>query len=149
MPTISLEAVQERYTAARSRVARRIILCAGTGCLANGALAVHQRLTELTRARGLNVTVTLDTEGGHAHDREQSESAEYDLLVSSSGCQGFCQVGPLLSIEPDGILYVRVGADDVDDIVTETLEGGRVVERLLYEDPRSGERKRGHDAISF
>lgn len=149
MSTISLESVGERYTAARNRVARRIILCAGTGCLANGALAVHERLTELTRDRGLNVTVKLDTEHGHAHDGEESPHAAYDLLVSNSGCQGFCQVGPLLSIEPDGILYVRVGVADVDDIVTETLEGGRVVERLLYEDPGTGERKRGHGAISF
>ncbi|MFP4565191.1 MAG: NADH-ubiquinone oxidoreductase-F iron-sulfur binding region domain-containing protein [Spirochaetaceae bacterium] len=151
MATISLEAVQERYSAARDRVTRRIIVCAGTGCLANGALAVHERLLELTRARGLNVTVKLDTEHEHpgARGPETPADGAYDLLLSNSGCQGFCQVGPLVSIEPEGILYVRVSAADAEDIVGETLEGGRIVERLLYEDPRTGERKLGHASISF
>jgi NADH-quinone oxidoreductase subunit F len=149
MPTISLESVQKRYACARDRVSRRVIVCAGTGCLANGALEVHERLLELTEARGLAVTVKLDSEHIHDHGENGGNGRGYDLLVSNSGCQGFCQVGPLLSVEPDGILYVRVKPEDVEEIVSETLEAGRAVERLLYEDPRTGERKRGHGAISF
>jgi NADH-quinone oxidoreductase subunit F len=149
MPTISLESVQKQYADAREQVTRRIIVCAGTGCLANGALEVHERLLELTEARGLSVTVTLDTEHSHSHPGNGTTAGGWDLLVSNSGCQGFCQVGPLLAVEPDGILYVRVKPDDIEEIVTETLEAGRPVERLLYEDPRTGERKRGHGAISF
>ena len=69
--------------------------------------------------------------------------------VSKSGCQGFCQMGPLVTIEPDGILYTKVKPDDVDEIVETTLQGTQVVERLLYVDPASGVHCRGQADIPF
>ena len=63
--------------------------------------------------------------------------------MSKSGCQGFCQMGPLVTIEPDGILYTKVKPSDVDEIVDSTLLENRVVERLLYVDPTTGEHCRG------
>ncbi|MFW5712469.1 MAG: NADH-ubiquinone oxidoreductase-F iron-sulfur binding region domain-containing protein [Spirochaetota bacterium] len=143
MATIDIEAMGTAYVRAYQKVNRRIIVCAGTGCIANGALEVYERLKTVAAECGVSVTVSLDHESQHQHP----EGA--DLLLSQSGCQGFCQVGPLLSVEPDGILYVHVSADDVEEIVEETLMAGRPVERLLYEDPRTSTHRRGYDQIDF
>ena len=58
-------------------------------------------------------------------------------------------MGPLVSIEPDGILYTKVKAEDVDEIIEETLVNGRVVERLLYVEPSSGTVCKGQHEIPF
>ena len=93
---------------------RRVVICAGTGCMANGAMKVLAALREQAEAQGLDLAVELDFEDKHAHDG----------LLTKSGCQGFCQMGPLLSIEPDNILYCKVRPGDVAEIVRETLMGG-------------------------
>jgi len=111
---------------------RRVILCAGTGCMANGAMKVFERFQQEMAGSGLNVILELRPEAG---DR--------DVRLSKSGCQGFCQMGPLVSVVPDGILYTRVKAQDVPDIVNQTLHGGTVVERLLYKDPGTRKMCRG------
>ena len=67
--------------------------------MAGGSLKVHARFVEQIAAGGLSVTVALKHEDGQPHDA---------IYVSKSGCQGFCQMGPLVTIEPDGILYTRV-----------------------------------------
>jgi NADH-quinone oxidoreductase subunit F len=59
--------------------------------------------------------------------------------VLATGCPGFCERGPLVVVRPEGIFYERVKVTDVPEIVEETLVKGKVVERLLYEDPRTGE----------
>jgi NADH-quinone oxidoreductase subunit F len=117
---------------------RRVILCAGTGCMANGAMKVFERFRkELDRA-GLNVVLELRPEAG---DR--------DVRLSKSGCQGFCQMGPLVSLIPEGILYTKVRAEDVPEIVEQTLVSGAVVDRLLYKDPSTRKACRGLDDNPF
>lgn len=103
---------------------RRVVVCAGTGCLANGSMSVFDRLKEEIAGAGLHVVLELRPEDG-----------DQDVRVSKSGCQGFCQMGPLVSILPDGILYARVKSEDVTEIVGETLVRGQAVQRLLYKDP--------------
>ncbi|MFP4431986.1 MAG: NADH-ubiquinone oxidoreductase-F iron-sulfur binding region domain-containing protein [Spirochaetaceae bacterium] len=137
-PVVNLDDRKSAYEAARGLVARRIIVCAGTGCLANGSQAVFEALRDGAEAAGLSVEVSLDIES----------RVKRDLLLSGSGCQGFCQVGPLVSVHPDEVLYCRVSSEDVPEIV-EALATGTVVERLLYTDPASGRRKRGHGEITF
>lgn len=117
---------------------RRVILCAGTGCMANGAMKVFQRFQQEMAGSGLNVILELRPEAG-----------DNDVRLSKSGCQGFCQMGPLVSVVPDGILYTRVKAEDVHDIVTQTLHGGEVVERLLYKDPSTRKTCRGVEDNPF
>ena len=117
---------------------RRVILCAGTGCMANGAMKVFERFQQEIAGSGLNVILELRPEAG---DR--------DVRLSKSGCQGFCQMGPLVSVVPDGILYTRVKATDVADIVAQTLLGGEVVERLLYKDPSTRKTCRGVEDNPF
>src|ERR1035441_2709553 len=103
---------------------RRVIVCAGTGCMANGAIKVVQRFKSEMAGSGLRVILEL-----------RSEAAHDEVRLSKSGCQGFCQMGPLVSVMPEGILYTKVRSEDVAEIVEQTLVGGKVVERLLYKDP--------------
>jgi NADH-quinone oxidoreductase subunit F len=117
---------------------RRVILCAGTGCMANGAMKVFERFREEMDRAGLHVVLELRPEAG---DR--------DVRLSKSGCQGFCQMGPLVSVVPDGILYTKVRAEDVPEIVEQTLVGGQVVDRLLYKDPATRKACRGLDDNPF
>ncbi|MFP4491533.1 MAG: NADH-ubiquinone oxidoreductase-F iron-sulfur binding region domain-containing protein [Spirochaetaceae bacterium] len=138
MSPVSLEKIKNDYIGVRKEVNRRIIVCAGTGCLANGSLEIMQAFEERQRERGLGVSVRL-----------KAEEEAPDNLVTGSGCQGFCQVGPLVTIEPDGILYAHVSLSDVDEIIEETILGGRPVERLLYREPVSGKTCRGSRDIPF
>ncbi len=96
----------------------RIIICAGTGCVANGALDVYDRFIEYIEEKGHRIAVTLKKE-------------DADTIISQSGCQGFCQMGPLVTVYPQGVLYTKVRVDDVPEIVEETILGGRLVDRLL------------------
>jgi len=117
---------------------RRVILCAGTGCVANGAWKVFAEFQTRLAESGSSATLTADHTvcDGHVH-------------VSKSGCQGFCQRGPLVTVEPDGILYTKVQPADVAEIVQRTILNGEVVERLLYVDPATRRRCRGTAAIPF
>ncbi|MGE5707864.1 MAG: NADH-ubiquinone oxidoreductase-F iron-sulfur binding region domain-containing protein [Bacteroidota bacterium] len=135
--TFSLPAIAERYQRTAEQITRRIVICAGTGCVANGALKVHQALVDAIPLAGLNVVTELVSE----------ESGE--IHVSKSGCHGFCQMGPLMLIQPDNILYTKVKPSDVAEIVETTLKKGEVIDRLLYQDPRTGEHCKGAEEIPF
>ena len=80
---------------------------------------------------------------------ELADLAGEAVHVSKSGCQGFCQMGPLVSVEPDGILYCKVREEDVTEIVEKTLKNGEIIERLTYKNPADGSRCRGRDDIPF
>lgn len=117
---------------------RRVILCAGTGCMANGAMKVFEQFKREMAGSGLNVILELRAEG-----------ADHDVRLSKSGCQGFCQMGPLVSVIPDGILYTKVRVEDVPEIVQQTLIGRQAVERLLYKDPATRKSCRGLEDNPF
>lgn len=138
----TLEDIAAAYKQRAERTTRRIILCAGTGCIANGALKVHDALIDAIAEAGLDVEVEFRDDHG---DRDAGEH----LHLSHSGCQGFCQMGPLVSIEPDGLLYVKVRPEDAFDIVAETLVCGHEVDRLLYVDPTTGRPCHGPGEIPF
>ncbi len=135
---MNLENTSEHYLAAEKHFARRVVICAGTGCMANGSLKVFKALHEQAQAQGISLEIELDYE-------DQKDKAG---LLTKSGCQGFCQMGPLLSIEPDGILYCRVKATDVPEIL-EGVKHGQLVERLLYKVPATGQVCKGHGDIPF
>jgi NADH:ubiquinone oxidoreductase subunit F (NADH-binding)/(2Fe-2S) ferredoxin len=69
--------------------------------------------------------------------------------VKASGCHGFCEKGPLVVIRPQGILYTHVSVDDVEEIISETIIGGNVIERLLYQDPATGTSVELEEEVSF
>jgi NADH-quinone oxidoreductase subunit F len=118
--------------------ARRIVICAGTGCVSNGALKVRDAFAEELARAGLKVYLELEPEG----------QATDGVTVTRSGCQGFCQAGPLVTVLPDEILYTHVRPADVPEIVQALATDG-VVERLLYKDVNSKARCRGNRDIAF
>jgi len=75
--------------------------------------------------------------------------ASLNMDVKVTGCHGFCEKGPLVVIRPQGIFYVRVKVEDVPEIVTETIIGGKIIERLLYTDPQSGEKIEHEHDVPF
>lgn len=135
---IDLDQTRADYAAVNAAVTRRVVICAGTGCVSSGALQVRDAFVAAIAARNLPVTTALkdETPAGTTH-------------VSPSGCQGFCQMGPLVTVLPDGILYTKVKPADVDEIVATTLVDRKPVERLLYRDPHSGTVCRGQGDIPF
>jgi len=62
-----------------------------------------------------------------------------DVTVDFTGCHGFCEQGPNVVIEPDGIFYTHVEAEDASEIVSSHLCDGKPVERLFYRDPVTGQ----------
>jgi len=94
-----------------------ILICGGTGCHATGSGMVKQALTAEISRQGLTD----------------------EIRIVETGCNGFCAMGPIMVIYPDGIIYMMVQPDDVPDIVEEHLLKGRPVERLLYREPSTDE----------
>ena len=121
MPKTNLVNIKTAYDEKAIKTKKRIIICAGSGCVANGSLNVHKKFVEEIEKNGLNVLCELKAE-------------EHDVHLSKSGCQGFCQMGPLVTIMPEGTLYTKVKVEDVHEIVKETLIHENLVDRLLYED---------------
>ena len=103
--TVNLDAISRQYGKAAEKITRRVVICAGTGCMAGGSMKVYKAFVEKVAKDGLPVVTELKAEDDNVHNA---------LHVSKSGCQGFCQMGPLVAIEPDGILYTRVAPSDVD-----------------------------------
>ena len=134
----NLDQITKEYSRMSDQISRRVIICAGTGCVANGALKVYAEFNKQIAENGLNVVTELKA--------EEDNSGTY---VSKSGCQGFCQMGPLVTVEPEGILYTQVTPLDVAEIVKTTLVGGEMVERLLYVEPTTGQSCHGTDDIPF
>lgn len=116
---------------------RRVIVCAGTACVANGALVLIEALVKEVTKAGINVKIDAHEEGTR------------DLRLSKSGCHGFCQMGPLVTIMPENILYTRVKAADAAEIVAKTLVKHEIIERLLFVDPITTKPAKGSDEINF
>ena len=104
--------------------------------MANGALKIYDAFVAGLKARNLPVAVELKEESKGSH-------------ISKSGCQGFCQMGPLVTINPDGIMYTRVKPEDVEEIIEKTILKNEAVERLLYVNPADGKHCRGTGDIPF
>ena len=106
---------------------RHIVLCGGTGCLSNHSTEIMEKFNEILAAKGLQDKVT----------------------VNQVGCFGFCSQGPFVKIYPEDTLYRLVQIEDVEEIVAQDIEGGVVVERLLYVEPSSGEKVKKQEDINF
>ncbi len=138
----NLELIRDSYNQARSLCKKRIVVCAGTGCIANGSLKVFESLKNSIALRGLDITVSLKSE-------DQAKMKEHDVYMIGSGCQGFCQVGPLVTIEPAGIMYGHVKPEDAEEIVEKSILKDIAIERLLYHDPVTGKAYKGTSEIPF
>ena len=111
----------------------RILICAGTGCIAGGSKKIYDRMKELA-ATNDKVSVVFDGEVPHPE-------------IKKSGCHGFCEMGPLMRIEPLGILYIKVKPEDCEEIYEKTVCQGEAIERLLYH--RDGQVYQSQESIPF
>ena len=107
----------------RSSSAVNVLVCAGTGCIAGGSLKVCETLKEECERRGLQVYVGLTEHSGE----------EKSLHIKMSGCHGFCEMGPLVHIEPLGVMYIHVKPEDCCEIVEKTVLRGEIIQRLTYQ----------------
>lgn len=116
-----LRQVRAKYTASLEAESKKILVCAGTGCISSGSLEIYDRLRTLMEERGIPCAVEL-----------QEEPHGDDVGLKKSGCHGFCEMGPLVRIEPQGYLYTKVKLSDCEEIVENTIMKGGLVERLAY-----------------
>ncbi len=108
----------------------QILCCGGTGCKASESAKIVENFRTSLKAHNLDHQV--------------------DVVVT--GCFGFCEKGPIVKIIPDNTFYTSVRPDDVEEIVSSHIIGGRKVERLLYLDPgrqwRTHQRLEAHELLS-
>ncbi len=118
-----LIACRSEYKKALDCQYKQVVICGGSGCVAGGSLNVYARMKQLMEQRGLHVDVVL-----------QHESHDESVGLKRSGCHGFCQMGPLMRIEPMGLLYIKVTVDDCEEIIDRTILNDEVIDRLVYHD---------------
>jgi NADH-quinone oxidoreductase subunit F len=118
-----LEECRVKYKAGLDCQKKQILICGGSGCVAGGSRNVLARMKEIMKERGLNVDVVL-----------QHETHEESIGLKHSGCHGFCAQGPLMRIEPMGLLYTKVKVEDCEEIVEKTIVGDEIIDRLVYHD---------------
>ena len=112
---------REQFKKALECQYKQVVICGGSGCVAGGSLNVYDRMKQLMEERGLKVDVVL-----------QHETHDESVGLKHSGCHGFCQMGPLMRIEPMGLLYIKVTVDDCEEIIEKTILNDEVIDRLVY-----------------
>ena len=131
MPRITLPAELEAYRreilSSRSPDKPCLTLCSGSACHATGCGKVAAAIVAEMEKQGLAATIDF----------------------RKTGCHGFCEQGPILVIAPEGTCYLRVKPEDVAEIITETVVGKRIVDRLLYVDQATGEKVALEEDIPF
>ncbi len=115
------------FTKIRTAPEINIRVCRGSGCAASGSEKVTKAFEEVIKGNGL----------------------EEKVRIIITGCHGLCEMGPIVIINPGDTLYVRVKAEDVEEIVERHLLNGEIVERLVYHDPVSGKPMPTYSEISF
>lgn len=118
-----LIAKQEEYKASLNSQRKQILICAGTGCVAGGSLEIYDRMKEIIEEKGLRCALLLEKE-------PHGDS----IGLKKSGCHGFCEMGPLLRIEPMGWLYLKVKLEDCEEIIEKSIINDEVVDHLVYKD---------------
>jgi NADP-reducing hydrogenase subunit HndC len=104
-----------------------ITLCSGTACHASGSAEVAASIEEEIKKQGL--------------------SGKVDFR--KTGCHGFCERGPIVVIHPEKICYLQIEPKDVPEIISQTIKGKKVIERLLYTDPGTNEKIIHESEIPF
>ena len=131
MPRINspeeLEKVRQEIVSRRDPSKPCISICAGAGCMASGAGEVIAAFKAEIEKQGLQA----------------------DVNTRETGCPGFCERGPVVVIYPEEICYLQVKSEDVPEIVSQTIKEKKVVDRLVYVDPTTGEKATRESDIPF
>jgi len=118
---------EEELEAENKRCKRHITVCGGTGCQSSDSPKIIENLRKEIEKAGLSD----------------------EVVVSVTGCFGFCEKGPIVHINPDNTFYIQVTPDDAQELVSEHLLNGRSVQRLLYEEPSVKGKVKRQDEMSF
>jgi NADP-reducing hydrogenase subunit HndC len=113
-----LEELREKIVSVRDPQKPCLTLCSGSACHASGSRAVAARIEEEIRQQGLSGAVDF----------------------RKTGCHGFCERGPIIVIHPEEICYFQIKPEDVPEIIGQTIKEKKVIDRLLYTDPNTGEK---------
>jgi NADH:ubiquinone oxidoreductase subunit F (NADH-binding)/(2Fe-2S) ferredoxin/NAD-dependent dihydropyrimidine dehydrogenase PreA subunit len=122
-----LDGMRRELLSSRAPSAKSVHVCTGPGCAAKGSPKLYELFCEAT----------------------QQADVEVDIQAKAVGCHGLCECGPIVLIQPGDIFYQRVEEPDVAEIFRETIVGGRLVDRLLYENPATGQKAETVDKIPF
>lgn len=122
-----LEKVRQEIVSRRDPNTPCISICAGAGCIASGAGEVIAAFKAEIEKQGLQA----------------------DVNTKETGCPGFCERGPVVVIYPEEICYLQVKPEDVPEIVSQTIKEKKVVDRLVYVDPTTGEKATRESDIPF
>ncbi len=117
-----LKECRQKAKADMETAACRILVCSGTGCIATGSEKIYNRFLKLANTTpGVSVTFA-------PHDEDKH------IGLKKTGCQGFCELGPLVRItkNDETVQYVKVQLDDCQELFERAVLGDEVVERLLY-----------------
>ena len=104
-----------------------VLVCGGTGCSSSGSAELIKHFEEQIAKNGL--------------DKE--------VKVVRTGCFGLCEAGPVVIVYPEGTFYSRIKVDDVDEIVSEHLLKGRIVQHLIYKEKADEEQHSTLENIDF
>ena len=104
-----------------------VLVCGGTGCSSSGSAELIKRFEEQIAKNGM--------------DKE--------VKVVRTGCFGLCEAGPVVIVYPEGTFYSRIKVDDVDEIVSEHLLKGRIVQHLIYKEKADEEQHSTLENIDF
>jgi len=104
-----------------------IRICSGSACHASESSLVAAKIEEELEKQGLGNEVD----------------------IRKTGCHGFCERGPIIVIHPEEICYLQIKPEDVPEIVSETIKEKKIIERLLYTDPVTGEKIIHESEIPF
>jgi len=124
---LELEKLTKSIQGKKKKEKAFISICAGTGCRASGSESVINAFKEEIKFLGLQNKVG----------------------VKVTGCHGFCEKGPIVVIHPGDIFYQNVEKEDVLEIVSETIIGGKILDRLLYVDPATGKKIAKESDVPF
>ncbi len=133
---LALDQLRESCEKAFAAEKRKILVCGGTGCVSGGSLQIFERLKELMEEHHIPVEVEL-----------QKDPHQDVVGLKKSGCHGFCEMGPLIRIEPEGWLYTKVKLEDCEEILESTIIKGECIDRLAYR--QNGEIYRRQADIPF
>ncbi len=122
-----LETLRQSLKRGRKPDRALITVCSGSGCHAYGCDQVTTAFKEELKKHELQARVE----------------------VKATGCHGFCERGPLVVLKPKNILYQRVQVEDVPEIVALSVAKDGIIERLLYEEPKTGRKITAEDDVPF
>ena len=104
-----------------------VLVCSGASCLSSGSLEIKDKMVKEIKKAGL----------------------EDEIRIIETGCMGPCELGPVILVYPDEILYKKVKKEDVEEIVENHFLKGRPVERLLYKSPETEKLIKKHEEIDY